>query len=975
QTLDNPTTITTHQHLTTTLAHLHTHGTPINWNTLLQGATHTDLPTYPFQRRRYWLDAPPPVRPSGSGNGHPLLDGVVELAAPGGALFTGRLSEASHGWLADHTVLGTVTVPGSALVDMALQGGGVLEELTLDAPLVLSGDGGIDLQVAVGVADEASRRAVSVHARPVGGAEPWVCHARGVLGTAAQIGGDRPDASGWRPGDGVPVDVDALYGELSERGLEYGPSFRTLRRAWRHGADLVFAEVALPEGLDATGFALHPSLLDGALHAIASDGDGRRAQVPFAWDGVSVSDALRPVRSALVRITRSGPGRWELDFVDEERRPVAGVRGLVVRPLAAVAPDALFGLRWVPAPAVLGEAGPPWVLFDGAGRAPTALAGARRVAELPVAADGPLVVFAPVGGGGTVAASAVPGQPVARAHELTREVLALLGSWRSAGRSPDARLVVVTGGVAGDAPDPAAAAVWGLLRSAQAEDPGCVTLLDLDDGAGADAVAAALATGEPQVAVRGAEVLVPRLMPERPEGEPDGGALDPAGTVLVTGATGALGAVVARHLVAEHGVRRLLLTGRRAVDRALVAELTAAGAEVATRSCDMADRAAVEELLAAVPAGHPLTAVVHTAGVRDDGVVGVLTPERLSAVLRPKVDAAWHLHELIGPRCSLVLFSSLAGVVGTAGQAAYAAGNAFLDALAQARRAAGLPGVSMAWGPWAETGMAESLGAADTARLARTGVLAVSREEGLGLFDAVLAARAAAVVAPVRWDRAVLADRLADGGLAPVLRGLVRSAPRGGEQPSGDDVLRRTLVGLAPPARRSALLELVRTTAAEVLGHSSTALVAAERGFTDLGVDSLMAVELRNRLNGAVGVRLPSSAVFDHPTPARLAEQLAEEIGAAEGAPKDASLLAELERMEAVFAAAQDPGVSEGARSRVAARLSRLLAVLEPHGGPAGSYADGADGADETDSSLLSRMDDASDEDIFAFIDEELGSD
>ena len=330
------------------------------------------------------------------------------------------------------------------------------------------------------------------------------------------------------------------------------------------------------------------------------------------------------------------------------------------------------------------------------------------------------------------------------------------------------------------------------------------------------------------------------------------------GTVLITGGTGALGSLLARHLVTKHGIRHLVLASRRGEAPELSAELTALGAEVTTVACDLADRAAVARMLAAIP--RRLTAVVHAAGVLADATVSALTPAQLDEVLRPKLDAAWHLHELTKDLSAFVLFSSAAGVLGGPGQANYAAGNAFLDALAQHRRAHGLPGVSLAWGSWGQSGMAGRLAERDRARIAGSGIAALSEEEGLALFDAALGAEEAVLV-PVRFDSAALRSD------SPLLRRLVRGQTR-------------RVAEAVPVVDRSesALLDLVCEHAAMVLGFGSAAEIDRGRAFRDLGFDSLTSVELRNRLGAATGLRLPSTLVFDQPTPAALAALLHKEL-------------------------------------------------------------------------------------------------
>ncbi|MGW2200025.1 type I polyketide synthase, partial [Streptosporangium sp. NPDC001682] len=495
--------------------------------------------------------------------------------------------------------------------------------------------------------------------------------------------------------------------------------------------------------------------------------------------------------------------------------------------------------------------------------------------------------------------SAGYGDVVASVHELTTAVLGLLQAWLADDRCRRSRLVFVTRGAVAASEseavaDLAAAAVWGLVRSAQWEEPGRFVLVDVDGqesspSALSGVLAAASALGEPQMAVREGGVRVPRLArvalgSDLGDDLNEGGtrAWDPEGTVLITGGTGGLGALFARHVVAERGVRHLLLTSRRGLDAPgaveLQAELIAHGVEVTIAACDMADRDQVAGLLAGVPAGHPLTAIIHTAGVLDDGTISSLTPQSLDMVLRPKVDAAWHLHELTQglDLAAFVVFSSLAGVMGNAGQGNYAAANVFLDALAQQRRAAGLPALSLAWGAWTQdVGMTGTLDDAEMRRMARAGMPPLSPEQGLALFEAATGLERALLI-PVRLEPSALR---AQGAVPALLRGLVRGGRRSAA--SGSVVAATLLQRLAPltaAERAEVLVDLVRTEVAMVLGHASPGTVEVRREFRELGFDSLTAVELRNRLNGTTGLRLPSTLVFDYPTPTLLAEFLLAEL-------------------------------------------------------------------------------------------------
>ncbi|MFC5719433.1 SDR family NAD(P)-dependent oxidoreductase [Streptomyces gamaensis] len=853
------------------VSELHAHGLSPDWPAFFPAAQRVELPTYAFQYERYWLDASPAapgdVRAAGLGSaGHPLLGATVALAGGDERLLTGRLSLRTHPWLADHTVLGNVLLPGTAFVELAVRaadeaGCELLEDLTLEAPLVLPERGGVAVQVWVGADDGSGRRPLTVHSRSEDDTDqPWVRHATGSVTDGTGAPADRT-LTVWPPQGAEPVGLDGFYERLDGLGLAYGPAFRGLRAAWRAGED-VFAEVALPDGLDVGSFLLHPALLDATLHAIGASAGTLVAEadgplLPFAWSGVSVrATGASTVR---VRLSRAGTDTVSLLLADAAGEPVASVESLTLRAVSAEqlrkrSEDAMFTVEWTPL-------------------------------SLPADTDGTTVAYAPDAQSlgdidGTsqsqpdVVVVACPDGPdgaseAERVREVTAEVLRLLQWWSAGERA--ARLVLVA-----DCDDLAHAAAGGLVRSAQAENPDRIVLVETDGQADLSTLVPGIVRcGEPHVVVRDGETRVPRLTRAA---SPDPEAAAPRlGTVLLTGASGALGGTIARHLVAEHGVRSLLLLSRRGADApgaaALEAELAAYGAEVTWAACDVADRAALARVLATTPVGS----VVHTAGVLDDGVLAALTPQRLDAVLKPKADAVLNLSELTGDDTPFVLFSSAAGVFGNPGQGNYAAANAFLDAFARHRRGRGLPTVSLAWGLWEQDGaMADSLDEAGRSRMARSGVLPLSTEDGLRLFDSALAS-AAPVLVPVRIDTAALRDRAA-GDVPALLRGLVRATTRGTARPATTATLADRLAGLTRDERDEALLDLVRTEVAAVLGHSSPRAIQPAHAFQDLGFDSLTAVELRNRLATGTGLRLPATLVFDHPTPAALARHIAAEL-------------------------------------------------------------------------------------------------
>ncbi len=1186
-------------------AEAHVHGKSPNWESMFDDtdACRIDLPTYAFQRKRYWMDAGPGFVDASSlgvaAAEHPLLGAVVAQADSDEIILTGRLSLASHPWLADHKVHGMVLVPGTAMVELALHAGDRagcprVDQLVLHAPLIVGEHGGVAVQVVVGAWRESGERPVRIYSRIErdGADRAWTRHAEGVLSPTPDAT-PKQEFEQWPPEGAELIDVSELYPKLAALGYQYGPAFRGLRSVWRRGAE-VFVEAALPEQMkvDASRFGLHPVLLDAILHGIGAGGilgESELTRLPFEWEGVSLY-AVGATRLR-ARITLVGDDIVAVTLMDSCGTLVGRVDSLALQGVSpsqlrvsAAADDALYGLDWVALPTSNGSA-------DG------------------VVTDNVTVLRCPTS---TADGAALPdGTRRALAHVLDR-----VQKWLSDdSRDEDARLVVLTcGAIAVDSSEDVAdlgqAAVWGLLRTAQTENPGQILLADVDDWAHGDvAVAEATSRDESQLALRDGVCFAPRLV--RPTGEhigaaqlfeagacrlatlgngtldsrnlflrpwpesnrplelgevrigvrctgvnfrdvltaldlyphpgadvgsegsgvvleiaedvvgiapgdrvmgmfygagsvvvadhrtiapipsgwsyaqaaavptvfltayygladlarasagervlvhaatggvgmaavqlarhwgldvyataspgkwetlrsmgfdddhiatsravdfeqkfsaatdaagmdivlnsltgelvdaslrllPRGGrfiemgktdirdpgevaarhpgvkyrafdvfqagpdraqemlgelvkrfeaselrplpvrswdirhapdayrflsrarhigklvltvptSLDPEGTVLIVGGTGVLGTLLARHLVSHHGARNLLLISRkgRAVDgaAAIESELTELGASVRIASCDAADRDALQGLLAEISVEHPLTAVIHAAGVLDDAVFDAQTPRHLEAVLRPKIDAAWNLHELTAcaDLSAFVLFSSAASVFGSRGQANYAAANAFLDALAQRRRHQGLPGVSLAWGWWAQaTGMTGHLDEHDRKRMSRVGFVPMSSEEGLALFDAALR-QPRSFVMPAQLDLAAIRSDSAVTGLSPMFRGLIRATRRTAGSPAEVEScsdLRQRLAAMSASEREHELLDVVRSHAAAVLGHDSAEGVGTDQEFKELGFDSLGAVEFRNRLKSATGLKLPTTAIFDHPNPTALARYL-----------------------------------------------------------------------------------------------------
>ncbi len=869
-----------------------TSGVAVDWETALPPAPRpVRLPTYAFQRERFWLEQPASggdVSMAGQAAvEHPLLSAAVHMAASDGWLFTGRLSLVTHPWLADHGSMGVAIFPPAALAELALHAGAeagcdLLRELNLTEPLSLPEQGAVQIQLSVAAADEEGQRALGVYARregEQGEASAWTKHASGLLSQAGPEGPEGEPLAEWPPAGAEPIDLSDFYGDLQDAGMDYGPAFQGLTAAWRRGEDL-FVEVALDakDADAADDFGLHPALLDAVLHSTASSSPGSGPLLASSFTDVR----LTAPGGARLRgmLSRKGAGEEvAIRIFDEAGDAVAAIGSLELRPLeveslgeAAGCGGSLLGLEWRSADGpARGEAAGLAFVGDGA----TALAmeaGGDAHPDLDslldavdgAAAPPQAVVFVVPRGEADVAAAGAEAAAVA---------IGAAQAWLD--RAPDhgSRLVFLTAAAVDTGGDPltglAQAPVWGLIRSLQSGHPGRFGLLDVDhEDASQRVLGEALALDEPELAVRKGKALVPRLYPATPTSTPSTPPVDPGGTLLVSGAD-ALTGLLAGHLVAAHEVRHVLLVDGCAeatsASEELRRRLEMLGAEVALANCDLGERRQVEDLLGAIDSGRPLSAVILAAPAADDGDSAGIDG-RLGPAFASRVSAAWNLHELTADMDlgAFVLLTGADGVLGQSASVERAAADAFLAGLAARRSAQALAATALAWGPFAGS---------------RPGPVAVAEDEALKLLDAALANSRPALVA-ARLHLASWRARVSEGTLPAVLAGLVQLPARRGAGNTAEKSLPQLVAVASEAEREEVVLRFICGQIAAVLGLDSGEQVDPQVALLELGFDSLTALQYRNRLNAATGLSLTPTVAIDHPTPRELAAHVLGEMQA-----------------------------------------------------------------------------------------------
>ncbi|MET8244301.1 SDR family NAD(P)-dependent oxidoreductase, partial [Streptomyces sp. NPDC005202] len=888
-------------------AELHVHGRTIDWRRLVADTAPADLPTYAWDTQRHWIEPESAAGVPGLFDraAHPLLGVQLQSADATRWTFRNEWSPATADWLPDHTVFGRTVVSGTTLMELCRAALAVarpdapadVTDLLLLTPLVLPSpklstsleQGGTPIgtvEVSVEVVTAHSVPEITVHSRPRGQeATGWTLHATASAAEPAGVTAGQPPV--W-PEAAEPAWSPQTYERLTGLGLRYGPAFQGVREAVVTGDGELLARLSLPSVARdlADPYPVHPALLDAALHVAAGfDASEGRVLLPVAVGRCVLPSGGADELTASVRRTGGSGTDLTLDVTlwDADGFPAGRLEGVRLRAadpadLTSASENGrhLYEVAWTAVteePA--GAPGAEWAFVgDGTDPEVTAALHGLEAAGIQLGETGAdvLVRFWP--------RPADDAEPAAAARELAAVALAELQGLVTRNEAPTRTVWVTRGAVAagdGDTvPGLAQSVLWGLARSARTEHPDLgLTLLDLDSGDPAGALLEAVAhPDEPELALRAGTLLAPRLVRARAK-DTDLAWAPTDGTVLITGGLGAVGRHIAR-LFAERGVPRLLLTSRQgAADprtAEVTAELTALGTEIEVAACDVADARAVADVLGRIGDELPLRGVVHCAGILDDGVVAELTPERLAGVLRPKADGAAHLHRLTAdtPLRMFLLVSSAAGVVGNAGQANYAAANVFLDQLAHRRRALGLPAVSVSFGAWSGEGLAAAH--ADLERMARLGHRPLTPDQGRDLVELSLRRGAAHLVAWALDLPRLRETTAAAGGPSAALWRSLLPAPRTGQD--GGDGLADRLARLPEAERADRVLALVREEASRALGLRSAESVRPDQPLRELGMDSVTAVELRNRIGARLGARLPATLLFDHPTPARLAEYL-----------------------------------------------------------------------------------------------------
>lgn len=946
--------------LASALGDLYCHGIELDWKAYFRTfeARLVPLPTYAFARRRYWLSA----GPTGFGRlagAYPLSGHRLDVP-DGSVVHTVDVGPGVQAYLVDHIIYDRIVVPGAFYVATILAIG---ESHWGKRPIEIR-----DVQFlrAISYEDQYDVLRIHVHLTPTGGGEgfdvrlasragdTWNLHVRAKIVPSSLVDvkarvlptpGELVDAAG-------PIDE-----QLRSNHVIWGPSWLAFDQSTAAGAEVVYGR--LTPSADDSESPLTSRVLDNvfALAFFTAPGaahDSGSARLPFAlerltWYGRYAAPRWTrhshdPNASFEGEVVVAGP----TEILDADGQIVAKIEGFTARraPKNLILGgdrdvDDLYRLIWSPIADRDFRILTGWTAIIAEGDALDRLASefdTERASSLQVVMD-------------RAEFRGLPARIVLQfdtradvetadaALDLCSRALSVLKQWEQDDRFVDSDLILVTRSAISmsnddDVPGLAQSSLWGLARGLRMElVERRLILVDTDDLDSLPmGILAASDSTEPEFMIREGKLFVPRLVRIGARDAKSDEGLDPDKTVLITGGTGGLGSLIAKHLVSAHGIRSLVLLSRRGPDSIeandLRNELEEAGAAVHIISCDVSDHRAIADVLEKIPTEYPLGAVIHGAADLDDGTFGSMTEERLRRVFEPKLAGAWNLHVLTAALGldAFVTFSSIAGVFGSVGQANYAAANAFLDALSAYRRAAGLPSMSLAWGPWAEGGMAARLSQTDQARMEANGFPLLSAEQGLKLLDVALS-RPEPTLIPVRLDLEILGSRLDQ---LPILSSLIR-VPSRATASVGRGPLEE-LAGLAPEARENMVLEFVLRSAAAVLGLGNPGDIAVDQPLTEHGLDSLMAVELRNSLQTAFNLRLPATLLFDYPRPSDLVGMVVGELAGLAPSEKIEEQTEEQRETSSISSAVAmlRTGVSRGSMSvQWSTSLAGLLVGLE----------------------------------------------
>ena len=875
-----------HQLLETTGA-LFVRGVNIDWKAFEGGGRKVALPAYPFQRQRYWINLNQTEVEAANRQSfrepaqHPLLGRRVP-ATNGTIQYESQISAGAPELLRDHRVFQRPVVPGAAYVEMALAAGA---ELTGSDALVVDG---IAFHQALALSDDARRRLQFVLS-PNGSFElssidpasgMAILHASGATSSSAQdAAAESVETLRARCPD--RVNLDQFYESIRARGIEYGPSFRAIEMLWANGSE-AFGEIRLPEGAAEANYRFHPVVFDASLQVLGTclpRGQGDGVYLPVGIDRVRCY--RRPGGHHWVHARLSGSDRDDLTagfrLLGEDGTVIAEAEGVRFK---KVNPKTLFGTafaswlyevewrpmeRGAPVPAIAGEH---WLLTGDAEAARDIAGHLHRRGASATITQSPAEIARPIDVAlqiGTAAVSDIPAAAGAEAVSGLRLIQQLVS--RGASRT---KVAFATRGLA-------SSTLRGLARVAALEHPELnVRVIDTPH-IDSESLIDEIASGDRETRVSlGESRRVARLV-RTPAREP--ATLTAEATYLITGGLSGLGLASACWM-AENGARHLVLSGRRAASDTVgvkLDQLRQSGVEVVAVQADVSDAEQMSRLFAEADRSMPpLRGVIHSAGVLDDGILLQQNAERFDRVLAPKVRGAWNLHQLTRDRQLdfFILFSSASAWIGNPGQANYAAANAFLDALAHERRALGLPALSIDWGAWSEIGVAASLAADRT----RAGMRPIRPEEGLEILRQCLA-HSSPQIAVLPVDGSKMPDD-------PLFADFQN--PTLSKEPPSD-----FLAGLTsrPAGEQMAILtEHVEILVKSVIGLSPSRPIDPERGFFDMGMDSMMSLQLRNRLQSLLGCSLPATVAFDHASLRALADYLGQAVLSIGGdeAPREA---------------------------------------------------------------------------------------